>query len=133
MSWLKCFPSKKNFNKLIGGWTGNLIYMYYKLTFWKRYGHEKYFSSLPCVFKRVFFKNTFVYTISTYSPLPLGSEKSKNTYRLLSIGSNVLSKNTIVYTISTECFSLGSEESCPRTQLYIQYEYLPLFLKNTIV
>lgn len=87
---------------------------------------------------RVYWKKSCLRTFNLLirylqSTPPLGFEKSKNTYSLSSIGSDVLSKKTIiVYTISTESLPLvlktlfrehslqstsepeESDDSCPR-------------------
>lgn len=80
MSWLKFVFKVKRIliNPLAGGLPILFICTCLYLTFWKKYGHEKYFSSLPCLLKKVLFKNICLYDI--YKALRLLVLKSLRTH-----------------------------------------------------
>lgn len=83
MSWLKFVFKVKRIliNPLAGGLAILFICTCLYLTFWKKYGHEKYFSSLPCLLKKVLFKNICLYDIyKALHPLVLKSLRTHIAY-----------------------------------------------------
>lgn len=83
MSWLKFVFKVKRIliNPLAGGLPILFICTCLYLTFWKKYGHEKYLSSLPCLLKKVLFKNICLYDIyKALHPLVLKSLRTHIAY-----------------------------------------------------
>lgn len=83
MSWLKFVFKVKRIliNRLAGGLAILFICTCLYLTFWKKYGHEKYLSSLPCLLKKVLFKNICLYDIyKALHPLVLKSLRTHIAY-----------------------------------------------------
>lgn len=83
MSWLKFVFQVKRIliNRLAGGLAILFICTCLYLTFWKKYGHEKYLSSLPCLLKKVLFKNICLYDIyKALHPLVLKSLRTHIAY-----------------------------------------------------